>query len=129
MSSLRLTNHFSACRLVSLSKLKAAAEFPARDANGPYLITQDGYDPSDPAMRRGEFLLSRSGEWLGTHWFVRLPVPERRKQFLFATVGEAMELMQDLPSKVRVISTKPANIEEDTPPDSEFNDLLHGNAE
>lgn len=125
MSSLRLSNHFSACRLISLSKMKAAAEFPARDANGPYLIAQEGYDPSDPAMRRGEYLLSRSGEWLGTHWFVRLPVPERRKQFLFPTVREVMELMQDLPSKVRVISTKPANIEEETPPDSELDDLLH----
>ena len=128
MSSLRLTNHFSACRLVSLSKLKAATEFPARDANGPYLIAQEGYNPSDPAMRRGEYLLSRSGEWLGTHWFARLPVPERRKEFFFATVGDVMEMMQDLPSKVRVISTKPANIEEETPPDSEFEELLRPEA-
>lgn len=127
MSSLRLTNHFSTCRLVSLSKLKAAAEFPARDANGPYLIAQEGYDPSDPAMRRGEFLLSRSGEWLGTHWFVRLPVPERRKDFFFATVGEVMEMMQNLPSQVRVISTKPANVPEDAPPDADFDDLLDAN--
>lgn len=128
MSSLRLTNHFSACRLISLSKLKAAAEFPDRDANGPYLIAQEGYDPADPALRRGEYLLSRSGEWLATHWFVRMPVPERRKQFFFATVGEVMEMMQNLPSQVRVISTKPANIEEGTAPDSEYNDLLRPEA-
>lgn len=128
MSSLRLSNHFSACRLISLAKLKAAGEFPARDANGPYLIAQDGYDPADPAMRRGEYLLSRSGEWLGTHWFVRLPVPERRKNFFFATVGEVMELMQNLPSQVRVISTRPANVAEETLPDSEFNDLLQPGA-
>lgn len=124
MSSLRLSNHFSACRLISLSKLKAATEFPARDANGPYLIAQEGYNPSDPAMRRGEYLLSRSGEWLGTHWFVRMPVPERRKDFFFATVAEVMELMQNLPSQVRVISTRPANVSEESPPDSEFDDLL-----
>jgi hypothetical protein len=124
MSTQRLSNHFSACRLVSLAKLKAASEFPARDSNGPYLIAQEGYDPADPAMRRGEYLLGRSGEWLGTHWFVRLPVPERRKEFFFSTVGEVMELMQNLPGKVRVISSKPANIEEETPPDSEFIDIL-----
>lgn len=126
MSSLRLSNHFSACRLISLSKLKAATEFPARDANGPYLIAQEGYDPSDPAMRRGEYLLSRSGEWLGVHWFVRMPVPERRKEFFFATVAEVMELMQDLPGKVSVISTRPTNVGEETPPDPEMNDLFSG---
>ena len=129
MSSLRLSNHFSACRLISLAKLKTAAEFPGRDTNGPYLIAQEGYDPSDPAMRRGEYLLGRSGEWLGTHWFVRLPVPERRKEFLFATVGEVMELMENLPGKVSVITTRPANVGEESAPDNEFNDLLHGHAE
>lgn len=127
MSTQRLTNHFSACRLISLSKLKAAAEFPGRDSNGPYIIAQEGYAPGDPAMRSGEYLLGRSGAWLGTHWFVRMPVPERRKEFLFATVAEVMELMEDLPSVARVITTKPASVEEETPPDPEFKDLLHGN--
>lgn len=128
MSSLRLSNHFSACRLVSLAKLKTAAEFPGRDANGPYLIAQEGYDPSDPAMRLGEYLLSRSGEWLGTHWFVRLPVPERRKEFFFPTVGEVMELMEDLAGEVRMMATN-ANTGQEAPSDPELDDLLHGHAE
>lgn len=127
MSTQRLTNHFSACRLISLSKLKASAEFPGRDNNGPYIIAQEGYAPGDPAMRCGEYLLGRSGAWLGTHWFVRMPVPERRKEFLFGTVAEVMALMEELPSEARVITTKPANVEEETPPDPEFKDLLHGN--
>ncbi len=129
MSTQRLSNHFSACRLVSLAKLKAASEITGRDSNGPYLIAQEGYDPADLTMRTGEYLLGRSGAWLGTHWFVRLPVPERRKEFLFATVGEVMELMENLPSQVRVINTKPANVEEETPPDPEFKDILHDNGQ
>lgn len=49
MSSLRLSNHFSDCRLISLSKLKVAAETPGCDAHGPYLIAQDG--PVDDECR------------------------------------------------------------------------------
>lgn len=129
MSAQRLTNHFSACRLISLAKLKAAAEVPGRDANGPYLIAQEGYDPADLTMRPGEYLLGRSGAWLGTHWFVRMPVPERRREFLFATVGEVMELMEDLGGEVKVIRTKPANVTEESAPDPDYRDLLHGNGE
>ena len=129
MSTQRLTNHFSACRLISLAQTRVAADFPGRDTNGPYLIAQEGYAPGDPAMRSGEYLLGRSGAWLGTHWFIRLPVPERRQEFFFSTVAEVMALMEDLPSAARVITTKPANVEEETPPDPELKELLHGNGQ
>jgi hypothetical protein len=116
----RLSNHFSACRLVSLAKLKAASEFLNRDTNGPYVIMQHGYEPGDATMRAGDYILGRSGAWLGTHWFIRMPVPERRKEFLFGTLAEVMELMESLTSKVEVIRDKPANVSEDTPPDEEM---------
>jgi hypothetical protein len=129
MSAQRLSNHFSACRLISLAKIKGAAEFPGRDPNGPYLIGQAGYDPADPAMRPGEYLLGKSGAWLGTHWFIRLPVPERRAEFLFATVGEVMALMEDLGGEVKVIRTKPTAITEESTPDPELKELLHANGD
>ena len=120
----RLSNHFSACRLVSLAKLKAASQIIPRDTNGPYLIMQHGYEPGDASMRAGDYLLGRSGAWLGTHWFIRLPVPERRKEFIFGTVAEVMELMESLTSKVEVVRDKPANVNEDAPADEELQKTL-----
>jgi hypothetical protein len=128
MSSQRLSNHFSACRLISFAKVKMAAEFPGRDTNGPYAILQQAYDPADRAMRPAEFLLGRSGAWLATHWFLRLPVEERRKEFIFPTVGEVMELMQELNGPVRVINAKPPGVREDAPVDPELEQALHGGA-
>jgi hypothetical protein len=116
----RLSNHFSACRLVSLAKLKAASEFPNRDTNGPYVIMQHGYEPGDPAMRPSDYILGRSGSWLGTHWFIRMPVPDRRKEFLFGTLAEVMELMESLTSKVEVIRDQPANVKDDSPVDEDM---------
>jgi hypothetical protein len=122
--SSRLSNHFSACRLVSLAKHKAASEFPTRDTNGPYVIMQHGYEPGDPSMRAADYILGRSGAWLGTHWFIRMPVPERRKEFIFSNVAEVMELMESLTSKVKVISDQPANVPDDAPVDEEMQKTL-----
>jgi hypothetical protein len=122
----KLSNHFSACRLISLAKLKAAAEIIPRDTHGPYLIAQHGYEPGDLTKRAGDYLLGRSGAWLGTHWFIRMPVPERRKEFIFGTVAEVMELMESLTSKVLVISTKPASIQDDSPVDEEMQQTIEG---
>ena len=120
----RLSNHFSACRLVSLAKIKAASEFLNRDTNGPYVIMQHGYEPGDPSMRAADYILGRSGAWLGTHWFIRMPVPERRKEFIFSNVAEVMELMESLTSKVKVISDQPANVPDDAPVDEEMQKTL-----
>ena len=113
----RLSNHFSCCRLISLAKLPLAMEYLTRDTHGPYIIGQKGYDPADLRRRTCEFLLGRSGGWIATHWFVRMPVDERRKEFLFANVVEVMELMETLTSKVQVIRSKPEDIEEECPDD------------
>ena len=123
--SRRLSNHYSDCRLMSLAKLKTAAEFAKRDRNGPYVIMQYGYDPNDPAMRAHDFILGRSGAWLAMHWFIRLPVPERRDEFLFSTVVEVLAQMEQLTGKVRVISTRPENVDEDGEVDTELEQVLH----
>jgi hypothetical protein len=122
--SRRLSNHYSDSRLVSLAKLKTAVEFPGRDRNGPYVVMQYGYDPDDPAMRTHDFLLGRSGGWLALHWFIRLPVPERRKEFLYSTVGEVLAQMEQMTGKVRVISNKPDNVDEDGEGDAELEQVL-----
>jgi hypothetical protein len=122
----RLSNHFSASRLLSLAKHKAASEISPRDTNGPYIILQHGYEPGDPSMRAGDYLLGRSGAWLGTHWFIRLPVPERRKEFLFGTVAEVMQLMENLTGKVEVIRTQPPGVKEDSPVDEEMQKVIEG---
>jgi hypothetical protein len=50
-----------------------------------------------------EFILGRSGMWLSLSHFFRLPLPERRAQFVFGTAAEAMKVMNDLTSKVSVL--------------------------
>jgi hypothetical protein len=122
--STRLSNHFTACRLVSLARVKAAAEYPGRDANGPYIIAQRGYAPGDVTMQVAEFVLGRSGAWLATHWFIRMPVPERRREFLFANVAEVVALMESLTSEVRVIREKPALIAPEAAGDEELEQAL-----
>ncbi|MFC7336243.1 hypothetical protein ACFQY0_03565 [Haloferula chungangensis] len=124
----RLSNHFSACRLVGLAKHHSASEFPDRDQNGPYIIMQSGYEPGDPAMRPAEYVLGKSGAWLGTHWFIRLPVEERRKEFLFGTKVEVVTLMDSLSSKVKVISEKPDCIDDDAEVDEELKEITEEDA-
>jgi hypothetical protein len=95
----RITNDFLDARLVSLASWRQAAEISPKDRNGPYVVLQKGYDPEDVNMTPGEFVLGRAGKWLPLPLFYKLPVPERRAEFLFGTAAEVMQLMTDLPSK------------------------------
>jgi hypothetical protein len=95
-----ITNHFQDVHLVSLSSWRQANEIFPRDRHGPYVVLQEGYDPADYKMRADEFILGRSGKWLALGWFYRMPVPERRAEFVFGTVSEVMQMMGGLPSKV-----------------------------
>ena len=106
MSNLNLrniTNSFQDVRLASLASWRQASEFTPRDHGGPYVVLQEGYDPGDPKVIADEFVLGRSGKWLSLSHFYRMPVPERRAEFIFGTAAEVMEMMRDLPSKVQVI--------------------------
>jgi hypothetical protein len=103
MSNLNLhtiTNSFLDTKLVSLRSWRQAQEISPRDHGGPYVVLQEGYDPDDMKMVPDEFVLGRSGQWLALAHFFRLPVPERRAEFIFGTAGEVMQMMADLPSKV-----------------------------
>jgi hypothetical protein len=122
MSNLNLhniTNSFQDVRLASLASWKQANEIMPRDRGGPYVVLQEGYDPEDPKMTADEFVLGRSGKWLSLSHFYRMPVPERRAEFVFGTAAEVMQMMSNLPPKVELIrpgapgEAAPANAETD----------------
>jgi hypothetical protein len=106
MSSMNLcniTNSFQDVRLASLASWKQAGEFNPRDRGGPYVVLQEGYDPEDAKVTPDEFVLGRSGKWISLGLFYRMPVPERRAEFIFGTAAEVMEMMGKLSSKVEVV--------------------------
>jgi hypothetical protein len=98
-----ITNRFQDVRLASLASWKQAAEINPCDRGGPYVVTQEGYDPEDLTMTADEFVLGRSGKWLSIGYFYRMPVPERRAEFVFGTAAEVMEMMGNLPPKAVII--------------------------
>lgn len=98
-----ITNSFLDVRLVSLASWKQASEFTPRDRGGPYVVLQEGYDPEDPKVIADEFVLGRSGKWLSLGLFYKLPIPERRAEFIFGTAGEVIQMMEKLPSKAVII--------------------------
>jgi hypothetical protein len=106
MSNLNLrniTNSFLDVRLVSLNSWRQANEITPRDHGGPYIVLQEGYDPEDLKMIPTEFVLGRSGKWLSLGHFFKLPVPERRAEFVFGQAAEVMQVMSNLPSKAAVL--------------------------
>lgn len=106
-----ITNHYQDVRLVSLSTWRQANEIQPRDRNGPYVVLQEGYDPDDTRMLAEEFVLGRSGKWLSLGHFYKMPVQERRGEFVFGTVGEVIQMMNNLPSKVQML--RPAGKEQE----------------
>jgi hypothetical protein len=85
-----LTNHYQDVKLISLASWRQASEFIPRDRNGPYVVIQEGYDPEDMKMIAEEFVLGRSGKWLSLGHFYKMPVPDRRAEFVFGTVAEVI---------------------------------------
>ncbi|MCW5551393.1 MAG: hypothetical protein KIS67_04420 [Verrucomicrobiae bacterium] len=113
-----ITNHYEDVRLVSLASWSKASEINPRDRHGPYVVTQEGYDPRDMKMVADEFVLGRSGRWLSLSTFFRLPVEERRAEFVFGTAAEVMQTMSNLTSKVvmlgdSAVEAAPASTEND----------------
>ena len=97
-----ITNSFLDVHLVSLKSWRQANEIIPRDKGGPYVVLQEGYDPEDLTVTPDEFVLGRSGKWLSLGHFFKMPVPDRRAEFVFGTAGEVMQMMSDLPSKAQV---------------------------
>ena len=114
-----ITNSFQDVQLASLATWKKANEIFPRDRGGPYVILQEGYDPQDLTVTPDEFVLGRSGKWLSLSHFFRMPVPDRRAEFVFGTMAEVMEMMSSLPTKAQIFRPSkaeagaPATIPED----------------
>lgn len=111
-----LSNNFQDVRLLSLASWSKAAEIVPKDQAGPYVVLQEGYSPTDPSLTLHDFILSRSGKWLALGHFYRLPVPERRAEFVFGTSAEVIQILSSLPSKAAVLDprepSEPQNAEE-----------------
>jgi hypothetical protein len=97
-----LTNNFPDVRLASLASWREANEIFLWDRGGPYIVTQEGCDPNDLTMTRDEFVLGRSGKWLSLGLFFGMSIAERWKEFVFATGGEVLRMMRELPSEAAV---------------------------
>ena len=116
-----ITNHFQDVRLVSLRSWRQANEIIPRDHGGPYVVTQEGYDPEDLTVTANEFILGRSGKWLSLSYFFQMPVPERRAEFIFGTAAEVMQIMGNLPTKVAII--RPGSTDGTAPATSETDEM------
>jgi hypothetical protein len=121
MNLRNITNSFQDVRLASLASWSKANEITPRDRGGPYVVTQEGYDPADPKVIPDEFVLGRSGKWLPLGIFYRLPVPERRAEYVFGTAAEVMQLMQNLPPKADIV--RPGAPAEATPAGAEPDEM------
>ncbi len=122
MSSLNLhniTNSFLDVHLISLALWRQSNEIIPCDHGGPYMVTQEGYDPEDLKSVADEFVLGRSGEWLSLSLFFRLPVPDRRAEFIFGTAAEIMEMMENLTSKVVILRPGEQAQSEPTTPETD----------
>ena len=116
-----ITNNFQDVRLGTLASWTARAdEFIPHDSGGPYVVTQEGYDPDDAKMTPDEFILRRSGEWASLSLFFQLPEPDRA-EFVFRTAAEVMHLMNNLPPKVQIL--RPGAREKATPAPTEAGEI------
>lgn len=126
MNLRNITNSFQDVRLVSLASWRQAAEFTPRDRGGPYAVLQEGYDPEDPKVIAEEFVLGRSGRWLSLGLFYKMPVPERRAEFIFGTAAEVMQMMQSLPPKPVIVRPgADEEVEQGAPEGDEMAAALH----
>jgi len=115
-----ITNNFRDVRLGSLASWSRADEFSPHDPGGPYVVTQEGYDPDDATLTPDEFILRRSGEWLSLSFFFQMPEPDR-PEFVFRTAAEVMQVMNDLPPKVQII--RPGAKEKAAPAQAEVDEM------
>ena len=120
-----ITNSFQDVQLASLAAWKDAATLEPRDLGGPYVVLQPCFDPEDLKFTPAEFILGRSGKWLPLAHFYRLPVPERRAEFVFGTAAEVMALLGSLPPKVQILRPGDNESPEPSAPD-EFSAAIDG---
>lgn len=71
-------------------------------SRGPFIVTQDGSDPSDPRMRPCSFVLTRRGTWLHFYLYLALSEEARARTVQFESAAEALQTAASLPDTVTV---------------------------
>lgn len=92
-----ITNQFLDFHLLNLAEL--VHHTPGR---GPYMVTQDGCDPKDAAMRACTFVLTKRRTWLHFYLYLALPEVVRQACAHFDSVAEILSHAQSLPQAVIV---------------------------
>ncbi len=92
-----ITNRYQDFKVLNLCQLVHHVE-----GRGPFMVTQDGCDPNDSAMRPCSFVLTRSGTWLHFYLYLALPEMVRQKCVHFETAAEVLQQADSLPAKVIV---------------------------
>ncbi|MCX8157058.1 MAG: hypothetical protein N3J91_11525 [Verrucomicrobiae bacterium] len=93
MLVMALTNDYKACRVYDLH--------PQNRRLGPFIVTQTAIDAEDPQQREEIYLLRRDGVWISLlHPLVQ--ESSDRCLFCFGTMGEIVQLLQNLPPEARV---------------------------
>ena len=123
LSKLRnITNQYQDVRLISLRDWRRVVGIEPHDQAGPYVIAQQGYDPKDPKLTPLDFVLGKTGEGVRVEMFYSLPLDTRRAEFIFSSAAEVMELMQSLPTQVKVVrSGKELSEQVEAPASDELN--------
>ncbi|HAB17333.1 MAG TPA: hypothetical protein PLX89_10955 [Verrucomicrobiota bacterium] len=96
-ASRTITNSYRDFQLLDLSRLLKTSV-----GRGPFLLVQDGCDPSDPKLRECSFVLTRRGTWLHYYLFLTLPETVRRRCAMFEGSAEALSFAANLPAQVTV---------------------------
>jgi hypothetical protein len=92
-----ITNQYQHFQVLNLSQLVHKIE-----GRGPFMVTQDGCDPSDPAMRQCSFVLTRRGTWLHFYLYLALPETVRQQCTHFETIAEVLHRAESLSPKAIV---------------------------
>lgn len=85
-----LTNTYSDCQLLNVD--------PQSAAHGPFIITQEGYDPDDLRFVMKLFLLRRDGQWIDEMAQEQLSEDECLEVF-FESPEEAARALEALQGK------------------------------
>jgi hypothetical protein len=97
-----LTNHYNDCKLVKLDP---------EDPASPYVVMQEGYEPSDPTFRMRMFYLQRDGQWIDE--VARSTRPDSEAgEIVFETSAEAVQALGALTGKpvIREVPVSEADV-------------------
>jgi hypothetical protein len=70
---------------------------------GPYMVTQSGVAPNDPAPKTRMFVLRPDGRWVDLNAYVCRDDPEAKDEIVFQTMSEVMTTFRRLTGRPQVL--------------------------